>query len=885
MTATRPAVSASTAPRLVRGVVARPRLFALLDEGVAGPVTLVSAPAGSGKTMLVASWLRSTRSLPGPVAWADVARDESDATRFWLRVMDALRDSGAIAPEDRLATLAPAPGGEDEFVRRLLAGLEALPGTVILVIEDLHHLRSEDAREGLEHLLAHAPAGLRTIVVTRRDPKLGLHRLRLAGELTEIRSADLDFTGAEAEELMAAAGVAIAAGDVERLRMRTEGWAAGLRLAALSLARHEDPARFVAEFSGSERTVADYLLGEVLARQPPEVRELLLRTSVLERVTGPLADLLTGRSDGTRLLHELEEANAFVVALDVARSSFRYHHLLVDLLRLELRREAPDEIARLHRLAAEWLADNGDAIEAIRHAELAADWELASELLGRHWVHLVLDGEEATLETLLAGVPAELADADAELAVIAAADRLVAGHWARADALIANARARMDAIAPARRARAEIALATVELFRARRVGGLEAVLDEAQQVLVDDGGRAVDPELQALALTNLGIAESWTLRLADAERHLAHGLALGRSIGRPYIEVSCLTALGVVALLTHRYAEAEERLRDAVSLAERVGWSQHRVVAPAYVSLGGILGDRGLMAEAERWLDRGEAILRDVPEPPVTVGLRHAQGVVLMARGRFGDALAVFREGVRLTGALRAPHFLAIVERQWELRALVRLGELDAVRGALADSDGGAVWRNLDARVRLASGDPRGAADAVAPVLAGDAFVWHPNFEIEALLLDAVARASLGEADAAESSVERALATAEPTGRVFMFLTVPGTRDVLERHPVHRTAHPAHLRLLLDHLAGAEAPAAAAPAEPAEALSERELAVLRFLPTNLSAGDIGAELFLSVHTVKTHMRKLYAKLDVHTRAEAIQRARALGLLGPGRREG
>jgi LuxR family transcriptional regulator, maltose regulon positive regulatory protein len=248
-------------PRPMTGLVERPRLFALLDRGALGPVTLLSAPAGSGKTMLVSSWLRSAE-LPGTAAWVGVERDESDATRFWGTVMDALRRSGAIAPDDPLATLVPAPlGGQEEFLQRLLEGLGRLSRPVLLVIDDLHELRSEDGLRSLEHLLARAPAQLRTIVMSRRDPKLGLHRLRLAGGLLEIRGADLDFSAAEAVELLAAAGVTLEARDAARLRERTEGWAAGLRLAAMSLSRHDQPDRFVAEFSGSERTVADYLLG------------------------------------------------------------------------------------------------------------------------------------------------------------------------------------------------------------------------------------------------------------------------------------------------------------------------------------------------------------------------------------------------------------------------------------------------------------------------------------------------------------------------------------------------------------------------------------------------------------------------------------------------
>ena len=333
--------------------------------------------------MLVASWLRDADG----VAWVGVDRGETDATRFWNAVAEALRASGVVDDGDPLATLTPAPaGGQEEFLERLLDGLDALPRPVVLVVDDLHELHSPEALDGLEQLLGATPAQLRTIILSRRDPKLGLHRLRLAGELLEIRAADLHFSPEETAELLAAAGLAVDADDVGRLHERTEGWAAGLRLAALSLGRHDAPARFVAEFSGSERTVADYLLEEVLSSQPPEVRSLLLRTCILERVSGPLADHMTGRSDGTRILHELEDANALVVAVDVAREWFRYHHLLADLLRLELRRGAPAQIPRLHRLAAEWHAEHGDAVEAIRHAQLAGDWELAGELLGRHWV-------------------------------------------------------------------------------------------------------------------------------------------------------------------------------------------------------------------------------------------------------------------------------------------------------------------------------------------------------------------------------------------------------------------------------------------------------------------------------------------------------------------
>ena len=684
---------------------------------------------------------------------------------------------------------------------------------------------------------------------------------------------------------MQAAGVEVSADGLATLHARTEGWAAGLRLAAMALTRHAAPDRFVAEFAGSERTVADYLLGEVLERLPPEVRRLLLRTCILEQVNGALADRLTGRSDGTRMLHELEEANAMVVAVDVGRSWFRYHHLLADLLRLELRREAPGEIAGLHRLAAGWHAERGHAVEAIRHAELGGDWPLAGELLGRDWVHLLLDGEEATLGGLLAELPAELLAADAELATIAAADRLARSRWSEADALIAAARPALPGVPAERRHRAETALATVTLLRARRVGDLGAGLDEASALLHGEGAPA-GAELEALALMNLGIAEGWTLRLEESEAHLERALALSRRLDRPYLEIGCLGGLAIVANLSRRTELAERHARAAIAIADRLGWSTLSIVPGAQLTLAAVLIDHGRLDEGEHWLQRADPILADGPEPAALVGLRYSQGTLALARGRHADALAAFCECERLAGQLRAPHFLEPVAHQWQLRVQLRLGDAEPARAALAaagpEAAAAAQWCGLGGYIALAADDPAGAIAAVEPVLAGTAFAFHTNQVIEALLIDALAHARAGEREAAERSVERALDLGEPPGHVWIWLTVAGSRELLADHPPHRTAHAAYVRALLDHLDGVgRAPAPPMPL--AEPLNERELTVLRFLPTNLSATEIGSEMFLSVNTVKTHMRKLYAKLDVHTRAEAVQRGRALGLLAPSRR--
>jgi LuxR family maltose regulon positive regulatory protein len=351
--------------------------------------------------------------------------------------------------------------------------------------------------------------------------------------------------------------------------------------------------------------------------------------------------------------------------------------------------------------------------------------------------------------------------------------------------------------------------------------------------------------------------------------------------------MGCLGGLGVVAHMTQRLDLAEEHLRAAIAVGERVGWSTHPIIGAAYVTLGALLLDRGHLSEGTEWLERAAPILQRSPEPAACVGLCHAQGMLAFFHGRFTAAAEAFRAGTRLTELLRAPHFLSVIEQQWELRAALALGDPEPARAALADagdaSDTATMWCNLAGRVALAVGDAESACEAVAPVLAGETFHFHVNQEIEAMLVDGVGRLGLGEAAAARNSAERALALAEPQGRVWIFLTVPGARELLENQPLHGTAHAAHLTTLLDHLAGVEPAANDEPSALADPLSEREVAVLRFLPTNLSAGEIGSELFLSVHTVKTHMRKLYAKLDVHTRAEAVQRGRALGLLAPARR--
>jgi LuxR family maltose regulon positive regulatory protein len=880
--------AAGGADRSFDGLVERPRLFEALDRGTKRRVTLVSGPAGSGKTLLVASWLR--RRQPGRVASVSVARGERDAMRFWAAVTEALRACGALADD-----FAPPERGDrpDQFVERLAGALGERPDPVLLVVDDLHQFETRAGLAGLSTLLERGPAQPRLLLLTRRVPRMGLHRLRVLGEVTEIRGAELAFTLREADELLTAAGVDLSDESLGLLHERTEGWAAGLRLAALGLVGRADPDHLAGRFSGADRTVAEYLDDEILAAQPRAVRRLLRRTSVLERVNGPLADLLTGRTGGERKLQDLEDANALVVSLDPGRSWFRCHHLLADLLRMELRRDAPaHEIEALHVSAAHWHAAHGSVSEAIRHAEAGGDWGYAGDLLLEHWFGLLLD-ERSVIGQLLAGFPPDAVREDAALAALAAADHLASGRLDIADAYLALAE-RLAASAPEPLLpRFELMLAVVRLERARARRDLDAAVEAANAILAPAHGNrwvdvASDEDLRTLALMHLGAVEMWRWRLDDSERHLREGLVLARRLGRPYVEVGCLGALAELANITLRFDLAEQRAREAVELAEGLGWSDDPIVGTAASALGGTLLGRGLLEASESWLNRAARLLDGRSDADASVELRFKRGVLRYAQGRYESARRYFREAELAGEYVQLPPQLATSARTWQLRAGIRLGELAPARAALAAAGDAArdvvEWCNLAAHLHLAEDDPQAAVERLGPVLDGSATGFHVVLELEALLLEAVACDRLRQPAAAEAALERMLERAEPIGQVWIIMTVPGVHSLLKRHPRHRTGHAAFIADLLDHLAGAEGSRSVRDlGRSAESLSGREREVLGFLPTNLTAAEIAAQLVLSVHTVKTHMRSVYAKLGVHRRADAVERARAIGLLAPGRR--
>jgi LuxR family maltose regulon positive regulatory protein len=874
-----------TPPRPPIRLVSRPRLFARLDAGAQQLLTLVSAPPGAGKTTLLATW-SSWGRLPGPVAWLSLDAGDDEPTRFWTYVLAALCRSGAVPAEAALRSLAPRPYADETFLPLLVGALAELPTPIVLVLDDVQDITDATVLNGLALLLRRAPPQLRLVLASRLDPPLPLQRLMLSGQLAAVRSADLAFTVAEVAELLDEYEFRqrLSEDDLVMLQARTEGWAAGLRLAALSLQGQPDPRRFVAELAGDDRSIADYLVGEVLERQPEDLRSFLLRTCVVEELNGDLADALTGSRDGEWTLARLEQANAFVTALGSRRGTYRYHNLFATLLRYELRRKAPDLLGELHRRAARWYAAHGQAANAIQQALRADNWRDAAELMAEQGLGLILRGDAATLHDLVGRLPAELVETDPELALLGAADRIVSD-----DPEAATARLRLTAGQEAllredRRGRFALLRSTLRAALAWQVGDLDEALAAGHEALAlqEQAGVGGTDDARAVTLSNLGAAELWAGELEAAEVHLREGEAAARQAGLDSVQLACTGQLAVLHAARGALDQGFRLGREAVELAEVRGWSSSVEAAGGYLALAWVHYDRDELVDTSHYLERAAAVSGTLPRP-LTLAMAIVRARLQRAWGDLAGSLATVASARQDLTGWRSPAHLWrwLLLTEAELRSAA--GQAQSARALLEGLHESGPLRAWEAtalaRLQLADGDPAGAAATVASCLDGTAPDGFPTAPPEAWLLDALARDELADRDRAAASLVRALRLAEHGGvrRSFLDAGAP-VRSMLVRYRHRVPASWSYLDELLRASTESAHATTASPPALIDPLTERERIVLRYLPSLMTYEEIATDLYVSLNTVKSHANGIFRKLGVTGRRQAVRSARELRLL-------
>ena len=856
-------------------IVARPRLHERLSLAACAAVTLVAGPAGWGKTLLVGSWV-TAGAADRAVAWVTLHPSDDDPRTFWTKVSSAVGDTAGEPTAAALRGLRGHPA-EADLPGMFAHALRQADRPIVLVLDDLHVVTSTTVHAGLLRLVSRPMPTLALVVATRRDPPWPLARLRLRGGIAELRDEDLAFDDDEAAALFERLGVPATRGQVEEMVARTEGWAAGLRLAALDMKTSGDLAGAVAAFSGHDHSVTGYLLEEVLGRQPPELVAFLRRISVVDPVCADLADALTDGDDGAAVLAELAASHLFVQALGRPGRWYRLHRMILELLRAlpAPRRERRD----LHRRAAEWFRDAGLPLDALRSAVHGGLWPLAADLVGSHLAALALRGSARELERILAGVPYPVLVERPELATGLAGARAAQGRTADVRRLLDAARLRADGLSPARVSRLAVHHGIIEGASSRFVGDLDQAVRAYREVPLDvaDLSRwgVSDPEIVAAAVRDhLGTAEYWTGDLDAAEEHLREAAGTGRGpSGLPHLNASAHLAL--IACEHGELDTAEERARAVVTAAAATGWSRTPQVGPAHLALARVQFDRGKLDGADGWLSRLADVLEDAPEPHV----RLAQAVALATRRDAGGDPEGALLGLRATPMSlerwTPPRPLAEQAALAEADLLVRAGDVGTAR-ALAERLGTPVTdagRVLAARVRLRLGEPA----AVAGLLEA-ATGRGPRVRAGVGVVAALAAVAAGDEEGALAHLEDALLAAAPFALRSPFLAEPELAPALARRVERGTAAPAFALDLIGRMTGMDPDGTPERPVVVEPLTERERTMLRYLASALSNAEIAAELHVSVNTVKTHQRAVYRKLDAVGRRDAVRRARVIGLL-------
>jgi len=873
-----------TVPGVPDWALPRPRITRLIGQGTRWcPLTVVTGAVGAGKTMALALWAAAES---GPVAWVSLDEFDNRPATFWSYVVAALRRSGVAMPKALPATTRGRTA-EHLFLLRLASVLAAQNAPVTLVLDDFHLLTETRAVAGLDFLLRNAGAGLRLVVASRADPLLPLHRYRLAGELAEVRPVDLAFSVAEAGQLLAQHGCPLSAGSLELLTRQTEGWAAGLRLAAMSLAAHPAPERFVKELVSVGSALTGYLAEEVFDTQPPEFLDVLLSTSILERINAEVACELTDNPQAGCILDALAHANAFVQP--IGGGWYRYHTLFAEVLRLKLGLEHPDRIAALHRQAARWYERNGQLTDAVRHAAAVGDWPLAaSVVIDRLAVSELMEpAGSPSLADEFASMPDGAAWAEPQPYLAAAAVALSAGRPESAAANLDASEALIERLPADQAAAAQLAAAMIRIAVARRTGDFAAAAEAASraEALVrkaSDGTLARYPEIRPRALAARGVAELWLGRFDEAARVLDAGVTAAATSGEDHLGVGCLGQLALAEALRGRLGRAANLACKATAAHSGDGRRQGQHADPAALTaLAWVHLERHELREARSQLKQVDAALRLTPD-------RLLGAVACLVAT--GDGLAEGHAAVAAQFVARArsggpvPPWL---DRRLDLAESWALAARGDIEAALAAAKRAACGSSPEAAVALArawvaAGDGDNAQRVLAPVLAAREGV-PDRVRLQAHLVAARLSYSGGDRARGRRSLECALRLAERERLRLPFILERGSIGVVfQRDP---DLAQTYRDLLPSALCGSQ-PAAppgtaiqgTATAPAVEPLTEREQEVLRHVSGMLTTAEIASELYISTNTVKSHIKNICHKLTVNHRGEAVRRARQLQLI-------
>ncbi|MAT99270.1 MAG: LuxR family transcriptional regulator [Anaerolineaceae bacterium] len=859
-------------------LVPRPRLIEQLNQGLhlGHKLSLISAPAGFGKTTLVSEWLQTEQKAATPIAWLSLDEADNDPTRFLAYFISAWQTMAQNLGKDVLATLqTPQPPPIEAILTNLLNEIAAVPDKLILVLDDYHLIEANPIDQMVAFLLQHLPPQKHLVITTREDPNLPLARYRARSQLTELRAADLRFTLAEAAVFLnQVMGLQLSSQDVDALETRTEGWIAGLQLAALAIQGHatlqdnQDSAGFIKSFTGSHRFVMDYLVEEVLHQLPEHIQTFLLRTSILERMCGPLCEAVVGR-ESQEILEYLEQANLFIVPLDDERRWYRYHHLFADLLRQRL--EQGGDSDKLHKRASQWFEDNNLEIEAFHHATAANDIERAERLIEGKGMPLHFRGAVRPVLKWLSSLPKTVLDAWPSLWTSYASVLLVTGQGAGVEKTLQAAEAALRDARPDDKTRDLIGrIAAIRATAAANRNEVDTIISQSHRAL-----EYLHPDNLAFRTSTawkLGFAYQLQGDRAAARKAYNEVIAIGQASGNTVFTLLATIGLGHLQEVDNQLHQAAETYRRVL---QQLGERPLPFACEAHLGLARVNYEWNDLAAAQQHAEQSIELARQVENNDRFIASETFLARVKLAEGGVAEATTILTKAEQTA-------------RQYNFEQ--QLGEVTAVQiltllqqGNLTEAAKLAQEQNLplsQARLHLAQDEPDKALALLEPVYKqAEARKWRDK-QLKVMVLQAVAHQTLGETEQARQRLGEALAMAQPGGFVRLFVDEGRPlAQLLAEAAAHQIMPNYVAKLLAEFPDDKQSDNTLSSTQPLiEPLSERELEVLQLVAEGLTNREIGEQLFLALDTVKGHNRRIFAKLQVQRRTEAVARARELGLL-------